>query len=118
VVRLSPQDNVVIAIDAVGQGMQAADMTAQQRIPRGHKMAIEPIGEGAPVKKFGQVIGFASRGIGPGEWVHEHNVTLHDFARDYRIGEDAKNDEGLPPELRATFEGYVGPGGGPGTRDI
>ena len=117
VVRLSPQDNVVIAIDAVAQGVQAADTTAQERVPRGHKMAIEPIGEGAPVRKFGQIIGFAARGIGPGEWVHEHNVTLHDFARDYRIGEDARNDEVLPPELRATFEGYVRPGGRTGTRN-
>ena len=110
-VRLSPQDNVVIAIDAVAAGAQAAGTAARERIPRGHKMAVEPIGEGAPVKKFGQIIGFAARGIGPGEWVHEHNVTLHDFARDYRIGEDARNDEVLPPELRATFEGYVRPGG-------
>jgi len=117
VVRLSPQDNVVIAIDAVAAGAPAAGTSARERIPRGHKMAIEPIGEGAPVRKFGQVIGFAARGIGPGEWVHEHNVTLHDFARDYRIGEEAKNDEVLPPELRATFEGYVRPGGRTGTRN-
>src|SRR6516164_8330957 len=93
VVRLSPQDNVVIAIDAVAAGALAAGTTSRERIPRGHKMAIEPIGEGAPVRKFGQVIGFASRGVGPGEWMHEHNVTLHDFARDYRIGEEARNDE-------------------------
>jgi altronate hydrolase len=60
-------------------------------------MASTPIGEGAPVRKYGQVIGFASRAIAPGEWVHEHNVVLHDFARDYRFAEDAKNDEVLPP---------------------
>jgi len=117
VVRLSPEDNVVIAIDAVAQGVQAAGQTAHERIPRGHKMAVEPIGEGAPVRKFGQIIGFASRGIRPGDWVHEHNVTLHDFARDYRFAEDAKNDEVLPPELAATFEGYVRPGGRTGTRN-
>jgi altronate hydrolase len=117
VVRLSPHDNVVIAIDAVMPGAQAAGLAARERIPRGHKMAIEPVGEGAPVRKFGQIIGFAARPIGPGEWVHEHNVTLRDFARDYRIGEDAKNDEVLPPELRATFEGYVRPGGRTGTRN-
>jgi altronate hydrolase len=117
VVRLSPQDNVVVAIDAVKAGAQAAGTAARERIPRGHKMAVEPIGEGAPVRKFGQIIGFAARGIGPGEWVHEHNVALRDFARDYRIGEEAKNDEVLPPELRATFEGYVRPGGRTGTRN-
>jgi altronate hydrolase len=83
VVRLSPQDNVVIAIDAVREGTPAAGVAARERIPRGHKMAVEPVGEGAPVRKFGQIIGFAARAIAPGEWVHEHNVTLRDFARNY-----------------------------------
>ena len=104
VVRLSPEDNVVIAIDAVAAGATAAGQRAQERIPRGHKMAVEPIPESAPVKKFGQIIGFAARPIAPGDWVHEHNVTLHDFARDYRFAEAAKNDEVLPPELAANFQ--------------
>ena len=49
--------------------------------------------------------------------MHEHNVGLHDFARDYRFAEGAKNDEILPPEQRATFEGYVRPNGKTGTRN-
>jgi altronate hydrolase len=49
--------------------------------------------------------------------VHEHNTALHDFARDYRFAEGAKNDEILPPEMRATFQGYVRPGGKTGTRN-
>ena len=32
-----------------------------------------PVEEGAPIRKFGQIIGFASRPIAAGEWVHEHN---------------------------------------------
>jgi altronate hydrolase len=80
-------------------------------------MAVEPIGVSQPVRKYGQIIGFATRPITPGEWVHEHNVGLHDFARDYRHAEGAKNDEVLPPELRATFEGFVRPNGRTGTRN-
>jgi altronate hydrolase len=80
-------------------------------------MASVPIAAGEPVRKYGQVIGFASRAIAPGSWVHEHNVTLHDFARDYRFAEGARNDEILSPELRATFEGYVRPDGRTGTRN-
>jgi D-galactarate dehydratase/altronate hydrolase len=49
--------------------------------------------------------------------VHEHNVALRDFARDHRFCEAAKNDELLPPELRATFEGYVRPNRRAGTRN-
>jgi altronate hydrolase len=116
-IRLSPDDNVVIAVDQITPGAMAFGATATERVPRGHKMAILAIAEGEPVRKYGQIIGFASKPIAPGQWVHEHNVGLHDFARDYRIGEGAKNDEVLPPELRATFEGYVRPNGKTGTRN-
>jgi altronate hydrolase len=115
--RLSPDDNVVVAIDQIAVGAEVAGVTARERVPRGHKLAISAIGEGEPVTKYGQIIGFASKPIVPGDWVHEHNVVMHDFARDYRFAEGAKNDEVLPPELRATFEGYVRANGRTGTRN-
>jgi len=117
VIRLSPEDNVVVAVDQIAQGVQAANTTARERVPRGHKMAIVPIAKDQPVRKFGQIIGFASAPVAPGDWVHTHNVTLHDFTRDYKFAEGAKNDEMLPPEMRATFEGYVRPNGKIGTRN-
>ena len=117
VIRLAPDDNVVVAVDLIAPGAIAAGIGARERILRGHKMAVAVIRENEPVTKFGQIIGFASKHIAPGDWVHEHNVTMHDFARDYRFAEGAKNDEVLPPELRATFEGYVRPNGKTGTRN-
>jgi altronate hydrolase len=115
--RLSPDDNIVVAIDQIAQGMVVAGLTARERIPRGHKMAAAAIDENEPVRKFGQIIGFAAKQIAPGDWVHEHNVTLREFTRDYRFAEGARNDEILPPELRATFKGYVRPNGKVGTRN-
>ena len=116
-IRLSPHDNVVVAVDPIAQGMSVHGLTARERVMRGHKLAILPIAENEPVRKYGQIIGFASRPIAPGDWVHEHNVGLHDFARDYHFAEDARNDEILPPELRATFAGYVRANGKIGTRN-
>jgi altronate hydrolase len=116
-IRLSPEDNVVVAVDQIASGVAAAGVTARERVPRGHKMAVMAIREGEPVKKYGQTIGFASKAISPGDWVHEQNVGLHDFARDYRFAEAAMNDEILPPEQRATFEGYLRPNGKSGTRN-
>ena len=116
-IRLAPGDNVVVAVDQIAPGSAAAGAAARERIPRGHKMAVAAIQPNEPVRKYGQIIGFASKSIVPGDWVHEHNVVLHDFARDYRFAEDAKNDELLPPELRAQFEGYVRPNGRTGTRN-
>lgn len=115
--RLSPNDNVVVAIDQIAPGDSAAGAVATERVPRGHKMAVASIAPNEPVRKYGQIIGFASKAIEPGQWVHDHNVGLHDFTRDYRFSEDARNDEVLPVEQRATFEGYVRPGGKTGTRN-
>lgn len=115
--RLSPNDNVVVAIDQIAPGDSAAGAVATERVPRGHKMAVASIAPNEPVRKYGQIIGFASKAIEPGQWVHDHNVGLHDFTRDYRFSEDARNDEVLPVEQRATFQGYVRPGGKTGTRN-
>ncbi len=107
-IRLSPEDNVVVAVDQIGPGISAAGVTARERVPRGHKMAVAPIARrraGAQIRPDHRLCVEAT--IAPGDWVHEHNVGLHDFARDYRFAEDARNDEMLPPEPRATFEGYV-----------
>jgi len=116
-IRLSSDDNVVVAVDPIPAGTAVAGATARERVPRGHKMAVAAVAPDEPVRKYGQIIGFASRPIAPGEWVHEHNVALRDFARDYRFCEAARNDEVLPGELRATFEGYVRPNGRTGTRN-
>ena len=51
-------------------------------------MAVVPVEEGAPIRKFGQIIGFASQAIAAGEWVHEHNCAVKEFARDYHFGEE------------------------------
>jgi arabinonate dehydratase len=116
-IRLAVGDNVVVAVDQILAGSHVAGTVARERVPRGHKMAVAAIQPNEPIRKYGQIIGFASKPIEPGDWVHEHNVFLHDFARDYRFAESAKNDEVLPPEQQATFEGYVRPNGKTGTRN-
>ncbi|MBS0560793.1 MAG: altronate dehydratase [Proteobacteria bacterium] len=116
-VHLNPADNVIVAVDPIAQGAVVRGVTAAARVARGHKMATAAIAEGAPVLKFGQIIGFASKPIAPGEWVHEHNVAMKDFARDYRFAEAAKAEPVLPVEQRATFQGYRRANGKVGTRN-
>ncbi|MEP9355626.1 altronate dehydratase family protein [Xanthobacter sp. KR7-65] len=117
VLRLSDKDNVAVALDEVRAGAPAAGVVAAQRIPKGHKFALQPIAEGAPVVKFGQIIGFASQAVAPGEHIHTHNVVLHDFARDYAFAADAKADARVPEAERATFEGFRRSNGRTGTRN-
>src|ERR1041385_3574450 len=101
-VRLSPNDNAVVAVDHIAEGASVAGVAAKARVMRGNKMAVAPIGKGEPVRKYDQIIGFATTPIAPGDWVHTHNVEMHDFARDYRFADGARNDEVLAPALRAT----------------
>jgi altronate hydrolase len=115
--RLNAQDNVIIAVEEFPVGSAPLGVRASERVPRGHKMASAPIAEGEPIRKFGQIIGFASRPIAPGQWVHEHNCVLHDFQRDYRFGEDARGVDVLPVEAQATFEGYRRASGKTGARN-
>src|ERR1700719_1495482 len=116
-IRLHADDNVVVAVDQLFAGADVRGVIATERVPRGHKMASVAIAEGEPVRKFGQIIGFAARPIAPGEWVHEHNVAMHDFARDYRYAEEARPIDLLTEEHRATFAGYRRPDGKVGTRN-
>ncbi|MBT9291203.1 UxaA family hydrolase [Prosthecodimorpha staleyi] len=116
-VRLHAEDNVVVAVDTVDVGASAGGVVARQRVPRGHKLATVAIPAGAPVVKFGQIIGFATVDIAPGDHIHSHNCAFQTFDRDYAYGADARNDMVLPPELQATFEGYRRPDGKVGTRN-
>ncbi|HWB17463.1 MAG TPA: altronate dehydratase family protein [Vicinamibacterales bacterium] len=117
IIRLNPTDNLVVAVDDIEKGMQAEGVTARARIPPGHKMAVVPIAVGEPIRKFGQIIGFATKPIVPGDWIHEHNVGMHDFQRDYAFAVDAKDEPVLPIEQRATFQGYRRASGKVGTRN-
>jgi altronate hydrolase len=116
--RLNPSDNVVIAVDEFGAGSAVVPgVTTRERIPRGHKMAAAAIPLDAPIRKFGQIIGFASRPIEPGSWVHEHNCIMKEFARDYRFGEDAHAETIAAVENQPTFQGFRRPNGKVGTRN-
>lgn len=115
--RLNAADNIVVCIDKADPGTQIGKITAAQRIPRGHKIATEAIPAGAPVRKFGQIIGFAKEEIAPGSHVHEHNCSMGDFERDYayasETGWQSPSLEGLPTH----FDGYRRANGKVGTRN-
>jgi altronate hydrolase len=115
--RLHATDNVIVAVDQIAPGARAQGVTAAVRVPRGHKMATALIEKGAPVLKFGQIIGFATEAITPGSHIHTHNCAFGEFDRDYAFATDAKAEPLLPLEARATFEGYRRGNGKAGTRN-
>ncbi|MFN8759077.1 MAG: UxaA family hydrolase [Tagaea sp.] len=116
-IRLDPADNLIVAVDPLEPGFEGYGARAAAKIPRGHKMAIERVPQGAPLRKFGQIIGFATRDVAPGEHVHTHNCEFAAFARDYAHAENARPWDPLPIERRRTFQGYRRADGRAGTRN-
>jgi altronate hydrolase len=70
---------------------------------------------GEPVRRYGQVIGFATGPIAPGRHVHVHNYGMGDFAKDYAYGADARPTESIDPP--ASFMGIRRPDGRVATRN-
>jgi altronate hydrolase len=118
-VRLHKDDNVVVAMISfrAGSSVGTDKLETKTNVPRGHKIAIVPIGEGDAVIKYGQIIGFASQAILPGEHVHSQNCSFGGFERDYAYGEDVQSVAMVKDEDRLTFQGYRRANGKTGTRN-
>jgi len=116
-IRLHPNDDVVIARTQLVGGTLLADehVTVSGLVPPGHKVATHAIRAGEPVKRYNQIIGFASRNIGAGEHVHLNNLAMGSFDRDYAFGVDVKPTRYVDPP--ATFMGIVRPDGRVATRN-
>jgi len=120
-VRLRAADSVAVlkrpvkAGDDLNGGPTALHI--RENIGAGHKIALEEIPDGAPVKKYGQIIGFARGTIPPGAHVHTHNLVMKDFGRDYQFCADAVPVDYYRPEKMRYFHGYARPGGRVGTRN-
>jgi altronate hydrolase len=121
VLRLHPNDDVVIARRQLVSGTTIAEekVTVSGLVPPGHKLAVRPIAKGAPVRRYNQIIGFATREIRPGEHGHLHNMGIgaeHGaFARDYAFCADAKPTVYVPQPR--TFRGIVRADGRVATRN-
>jgi len=115
-VRLHPSDNVLVATADLPAG-SAAGLTLSAAVPRGHKVAVAPIGTGEAIRKYNQVIGFATTDIAPGDHVHTHNTEFRAFERDYAFGADATPTAFVPDEERAVFQGIVRSDGRVATRN-
>src|SRR3974390_2376283 len=116
VIRLHENDGVLIARSSIPPGTVVADgVTTVERIPAGHKVAIRAITVGEPIRRYGQIIGFATAPIRPGQHVHTQNCGMGDFTKDYAFGVDVTPTPNF--DLPATFDGIRRPDGRVATRN-
>jgi altronate dehydratase len=117
ILQLHTSDNVVIALCdlAAGTPLAGFDLTATATVPQGHKIAVDHIAQGSPVRRYGQIIGFASQAIAPGQHVHTHNLGMGAHTQDYAFA--SSNEPLSRPVSARTFQGYQRADGKVGTRN-
>ena len=107
-IRITERDNVAVALHPVSKGetLQAGGVTvtAAEDIPQGHKIALEPIAEGAAVVKYGYPIGHTTAAVDTGAWVHTHNMKTNlSGEEEYTYEPEVPSVTAVEPE---TFLGY------------
>src|SRR5205807_272562 len=119
---LKPEDDVAVAKAPLDKGAVfedgAARIEARQDVKPGHKIARRDVRRGQPVRRYGQVIGFATQDIAVGEHVHTHNLDIGELSADrYEVGVDVRPVDFYPGDKMRYFEGYRREDGRVGTRN-
>ncbi len=115
--RLDAADNVVTAIRALEAGTAVEGIATTGLVPRGHKIAVRAIAKGEPVRKYAQIIGYASADIAPGDHVHTHNVEFRNTEGVYEFSTDLRPVAMVSDAKRDTFMGFRRANGSVGTRN-
>lgn len=120
-IRIHEKDNVAIAIQDIKKDesveLDGVEYTAQEDIPRGHKMALRDFKDGDVVIKYGNNIGVTSADVPAGSWVHTQNMHTGLSGKiEYSynpVPHEKVNTEGV----RDTFMGYRRADGSVGIRN-
>jgi len=119
ILKLGSQDDVLVALEPVraGEFLAEFNVSVHSDIPAGHKLAVRSLAQGQVVRKFNQIIGFATQPIAAGEHVHTHNLAVGDVEKDYGISPDARQSVIPAANPADTFLGYRRGDGRVGTRN-
>ncbi|MFQ5899680.1 MAG: UxaA family hydrolase [Candidatus Methylomirabilia bacterium] len=118
---LRPEDDVAIAKTELAASMILEDdvtrIEVRQDIRPGHKVARRAVRTGEPVRRYGQIIGFATQDIAVGDHVHTHNLGIGELQRQYEFCTDVPTVDYYPPAQMRHFDGYRREDGRVGTRN-
>ena len=120
-VQLHPDDHVAVAKVPLAPGLKllyrSGSIALRQMVPPGHKVAIARREVGEEIRRYGQIIGFATEPILPGSHVHSHNLAVGALKHDYAFSEGVRPVSMVPEQDRRTFQGFHRPDGSVGTRN-
>lgn len=126
-IKIHEKDNVAVALEELQPGevltCGTVKVTASQKIPFGHKIALTDLREGERVIKYGHPIGHATTDIHMGEHVHTHDLKTdlgelltYEYHPDEPLLESYAKAMADRSE-RAKFLGYERPDGRVGIRN-
>ena len=119
---LHPRDDIAVAAQSFAAGATIAapggPLVVVDEIPYGHKVSTRAVAHGEPVRKYGEVIGFATVDIPAGSHVHVHNLSAEGFERHGgTTGRISTQPDAMLAAEPRTFQGYRRTDGRAGTRN-
>ena len=120
-IQVHPRDNVAILVNEGGLPAGTrfeSGLILVEDVPEAHKVALVDIPEGAPILRYGSVIGFANCAIPKGSWVHEERMSMPGAPSLDDLPLATATPAPLPPLTGYTFEGFVNDDGSVGTKNI
>ncbi|HKI89652.1 MAG TPA: galactarate dehydratase [Draconibacterium sp.] len=121
IIQVAEIDNVGVVANS--SGLQEGSIIRNnfrvlQRIPMGHKIALQNIGVGEKIIRYGQTIGYAKGTIPVGGWVNETNIILPDPPDLESIPFPESDKPETMPLEGYTFWGYRNKDGSVGTKNM
>ncbi|MGY4797892.1 altronate dehydratase family protein [Lysinibacillus sp. FSL K6-0057] len=121
VIKIHPMDNVAIALSDLPQGfllpLDGTEITLQQQVLRGHKIAITTLSKDTHIMKYGFPIGHATEEISAGSWVHSHNMKTNLSGELSYEFNPKTHPVAEPRHAQRTFKGYRRKDGQVGVRN-
>jgi galactarate dehydratase len=120
-ISMHERDNVALVANDGGLPagtVLASGLVLRDKVPQGHKVALEDIAADGPVRRYDVVIGHALKPIAAGSWVHERLLKMPAARALTGLPMATVRPAVQPPLEGFTFEGYRNADGTVGTRNI
>src|SRR6266436_3520931 len=120
-IRLDAADNVAIVVNDFGLPEKTrfpCGLELRNFVPQGHKVALVDIPEGAPIRRYNEVIGTAAQRILAGEWVDDARIQMPTPPELDKLELATAVPAPQAPLEGYTFEGFRNPDGSVGTKNV
>ena len=110
---------IVVSANGLAAGtVLGGGVTLREHVPQGHKVSLTDLEAGAPIRRYGVVIGVAARAVAAGSWIAESLVQLPAAPPLDSLPITPRRVPPPEPLPGYTFEGYRNADGSVGTRNL